>query len=401
MRWIHVKQTKRRLSGFGQGLLIGLICTVCTANWAAPSHGQQTDLLAQFDTAVGQWKQAAKDAILARQQYVVCERHEAEQIAATWTKAVELGREQYDLAVRLAGQIVEQSPEQFTPDVASLLSSAITTSYDSGNYETAAQLSDKILASAAQTPPSILGLRVLTAYALNDFENCKVLLERYKQLGIPLMEQMKLIDQHLDDLIVAWQREQALRAEEAARDDLPRVRLICDVDGDNEVILELFEDSAPRNVANFLSLVQRGFYDNLTFHQVLTHIAAISGSPNGDGAEDPPYLVRGEADSPNARHSFRGAVAMASLRNGNLHGTHFYFALAPSVDNSADATIIGRVISGMDVVNRLNITHVSNDKKKTFDRIDGVPATKILKAEVIRDRGHDYQPEPIGGVPGG
>ena len=396
-----MKQTTRRPSGFGWGLLIGLICAGCAAGWATPSAGQQPDLLAQFDAAIGRWKQAAKDAILARQQYVVCEQHEAEQIAETWTKAVQLGREQYDLAIRLASQIVEQSPEQFTPDVASLLSSAITTSYDSGDYETAAQLSDKILSSAAQSPPSILSLRVLTAYALNDFENCKIFLERYKQLGVPLMEQMKLIDRHLDNLMVAWQREQALRAEESERDDLPRVRLVCDVDGQNEVILELFEDSAPRNVANFLALVKRGFYDNLTFHQVLTHIAAISGSPGGDGAEDPPYLVRGEADSPNARHSFRGAVAMASLRNGNLHGTQFYIALAPSVDNSADATIIGRVISGMDVINRLNITHVSNDKKKTFDRIDGVPASKILKVEVIRDRGHDYQPEPIGGMPGG
>jgi peptidyl-prolyl cis-trans isomerase B (cyclophilin B) len=277
--------------------------------------------------------------------------------------------------------------------MAALFGAAIESSYQSGAYEEAGEWCDKILNSGIVVPPSILAQRVLIAFAVNDFEMCRQQLDQFKQLGLPLTEQLQSIDQHVDALIVAWKREQELRDAEAERDDLPRVRLVCDVEGNNEVVIELFEDSAPRNVANFIELVKRGFYDNLTFHQVVTHVAARSGSPAGDGNDEPEYFVQGEANAPQARHSFRGAVAMESMRDQNLHGTLFYVALSPSIDNSVRATIIGRVISGMDVISKLNLTHVSNDEKKTFERVDGVPPNRILKAEVIRDRGHEYSAE--------
>ncbi len=78
-----------------------------------------------------------------------------------------------------------------------------------------------------------------------------------------------------------WEHEQELRAAEAKADDLPRVLLETTR---GPVVIELFEDQAPNTVANFIQLVESGFYDGSDFYQVVDDFVAQGGDPIGDGS---------------------------------------------------------------------------------------------------------------------
>ncbi|MFI4874179.1 MAG: peptidylprolyl isomerase, partial [Blastopirellula sp. JB062] len=100
-----------------------------------------------------------------------------------------------------------------------------------------------------------------------------------------------------------FKKEQEIRAKEAEADDLPRVRFTTEK---GEFVVELFENEAPETVANFISLVKKGFYDGLTFHRVLENFMAQGGDPKGDGSGGPGYQIYCECFKPNYRRHFRG-----------------------------------------------------------------------------------------------
>jgi cyclophilin family peptidyl-prolyl cis-trans isomerase len=182
-------------------------------------------------------------------------------------------------------------------------------------------------------------------------------------------------------------RELVLRCQESAADDLPLVRLTT---SKGEIVLELFENEAPETVANFISLVKDGFYDGLTFHRVLEGFMAQGGCPNGDGTGGPGYNIRCECYKPEYRRHFTGSLSMAKGRARNTGGSQFFLTFRRTSELDGKHTVFGRVIEGMDVVNSLQ-------------RIDpDAPAVEIQpdtieKAEVLRDRGHEYAPTRVGG----
>ncbi len=116
------------------------------------------------------------------------------------------------------------------------------------------------------------------------------------------------------------------------------------------VKVELFPIDAPRNVANILALVDRKFYDGLVFHRIEDWVAQ-GGDPNGDGTGGPGYNVPNERNR--ALKHVRGAVGMANSGRDTA-GSQFYILKkeAPGLDNG-NYTLIGMVIAGMDVVDKL------------------------------------------------
>lgn len=194
-----------------------------------------------------------------------------------------------------------------------------------------------------------------------------------------------------------WQREQELRAADAAADDLPRV-LLKTTRGD--VVVELFEDQAPNTVANFITLVEQGFYDELTFYQVLDHLFALTGDPVGDGSGDAGYRIPDEHDRADARDVFRGSLVMAKLPNPaggttqtlpNTASSQFMITFLPLAAMSNEYTVFGRVIEGMPAVatmTRLN-PHEKADEGPQY------PPDRILSAEVLRKRDHPYTVEKL------
>jgi peptidyl-prolyl cis-trans isomerase A (cyclophilin A) len=131
---------------------------------------------------------------------------------------------------------------------------------------------------------------------------------------------------------------------------------------------------APRTVANFVGLangtkdwldynkgtvVQKPFYNGLTFHRVVKDFVIQAGSPNGVGNDDPGYTFRNEIVS-TLKHDKPGVLAMANAGTTNSNGSQFYVTMAPQPNLDGDYTVFGHVVEGMNVVSNINSVAVDS-----------------------------------------
>ena len=123
------------------------------------------------------------------------------------------------------------------------------------------------------------------------------------------------------------------------------------------IVLELYPEIAPNTVANFVSLVEDGFYDGLTFHRVIENFMIQGGCPKGDGTGNPGYKIKGEFTANdfenNLKHT-RGVISMARGGYSNdSAGCQFFIMHVdyPSLDGQYAS--FGKVTSGMDVVDAI------------------------------------------------
>jgi cyclophilin family peptidyl-prolyl cis-trans isomerase len=161
-----------------------------------------------------------------------------------------------------------------------------------------------------------------------------------------------------------------------------------------DIVPELFENEAPQSVANFLTLVKAGFYNGVSFHRVLHAFMAQGGDPKGDGTGGPGYSIHDECNQPNYRHHFRGSLSMAHTAVPDSGGSQFFLTFIPTGHLDGKHTVFGRVIEGMDVLGELQKRSPSGDPQHEAAL---PPPDKILKAEVLRDRGHEYTFEKLPG----
>ena len=145
------------------------------------------------------------------------------------------------------------------------------------------------------------------------------------------------------------------------------------------ITAELYPEIAPNTVANFVSLVQKGFYDGLIFHRVIPGFMIQGGDPQGTGMGGPGYSIKGEFArngfrQNNLRHS-RGVLAMARSMMPNSAGSQFFIMHADAPHLDGDYAAFGKVTSGMDVVDA-----IANTPTGFQDR--PVSEQKIKKATV-------------------
>ncbi|MDD7520600.1 MAG: peptidylprolyl isomerase, partial [Lachnoclostridium sp.] len=123
--------------------------------------------------------------------------------------------------------------------------------------------------------------------------------------------------------------------------------------GDN-IKVELYPEIAPNTVNNFISLVNKKFYDGLIFHRVIEGFMIQGGCPEGIGIGGPGYQIKGEfaanGFANDLKHS-AGVISMARAQHPDSAGSQFFIMHkdAPHLDGSYAA--FGKVIEGMDVVN--------------------------------------------------
>jgi cyclophilin family peptidyl-prolyl cis-trans isomerase len=134
--------------------------------------------------------------------------------------------------------------------------------------------------------------------------------------------------------------------------------------------LELFDEDAPKTVANFKKLAGEGFYDGLIFHRVIKDFMIQGGCPQGTGTGGPGYSFEDEI---NDHKIVRGALAMANA-GPNTNGSQFFLVTteaAPWLDGKH--TVFGRVTDGMDVVDSIEGTETdARDKPTTDQRIESI-----------------------------
>jgi cyclophilin family peptidyl-prolyl cis-trans isomerase len=117
------------------------------------------------------------------------------------------------------------------------------------------------------------------------------------------------------------------------------------------IVFELFDDDAPKTVANFKKLASEGFYAGLSFHRIIKDFMAQGGCPQGNGTGGPGYQFEDEF---NDHKVVRGALAMANS-GPNTNGSQFFIVTAdeaPWLDGKH--TVFGQVVEGEDVLERLN-----------------------------------------------
>lgn len=161
------------------------------------------------------------------------------------------------------------------------------------------------------------------------------------------------------------------------------------MEDDKEIIIELFPDIAPNTVANFISLIESGFYDGLTFHRVIPGFMIQGGDPEGTGIGGPGYSIAGEFstnDFENDLAHVRGVISMARSGSPNSAGSQFFIMqdVSPHLDGSYAG--FGQVLEGMSVVDE--ITYLKRDEN------DKPLEDYKMKSVTVDTKGVDY-PEPI------
>ena len=136
------------------------------------------------------------------------------------------------------------------------------------------------------------------------------------------------------------------------------------------IVLELFDDDAPKTVANFRELAERGFYDGIIFHRVITDFMIQGGCPQGTGTGGPGYTF---IDEINDNKIVRGTLAMANA-GPNTNGSQFFIVTtgeAPWLDGKH--TVFGAVTGSMDAVDSIEGTETgAGDRPVEEARIESV-----------------------------
>ena len=155
---------------------------------------------------------------------------------------------------------------------------------------------------------------------------------------------------------------------------------------------ELYPEIAPNTVANFVNLVQSGFYDGLIFHRVIPGFMIQGGDPQGTGMGGPGYSIKGEFArngfrQNNLKHS-RGVLSMARSMMPNSAGSQFFIMHADAPHLDGDYAAFGKVTEGMDVVDAIAKTPTGRQDRP-------VQAQKI-KRMTVDTFGEQYTVEKYG-----
>lgn len=148
-----------------------------------------------------------------------------------------------------------------------------------------------------------------------------------------------------------------------ASEDGPGPNLVIEVAGEaanGTVVIDLLPDVAPKHVAQITELARTGAYDNVVFHRVIDGFMAQTGDVKyGKWGEDLSMAGTGKSDLPNIPAEFsdlsfqRGVVGMARSANPNSANSQFFIMFAPGEFLNGDYTVVGHVISGMEVVDAI------------------------------------------------
>ena len=131
---------------------------------------------------------------------------------------------------------------------------------------------------------------------------------------------------------------------------------IIEVEKFGMIEVELYQDLAPITVDNFVKLVNKGFYNGLTFHRIIRGFMIQGGCPKGNGTGGPGYSIKGEFSANGVNNPIkheRGVISMARAMDPNSAGSQFFIMHqnAPHLDGQYAA--FGKVTKGIEVVDAI------------------------------------------------
>lgn len=343
----------------------------------APAAGGAS---AEFQKLFAEWKQLLGRLRELQLQYKLAKPEDRGPLEEEYNKLLAEGHQQAPRLVEAAAAAYAADP-QGDPGVTEFLISVAYNDLRNDKYEQAYRLS-KLLADHDAPNPQAAQWAGIAAFAMHDFDTAETYLNRAKENKSIDNEGTGMLDE-IPKYREKWAKESAVREKEAEADDLPRVLLKTNK---GDIVIELFENEAPNTVANFISLVNKGFYNGLTFHRVLHGFMAQGGDPKGTGSGGPGYTIDCECFRDDARNHFRGTLSMAHAGR-DTGGSQFFITFRPTPHLDGRHTAFGRVIEGFDVLGQM--------KQRNPDQpgADLIEPDKIIEATVLRKRDHEYQPE--------
>ncbi|AXI09217.1 peptidylprolyl isomerase [Oceanobacillus sp. 143] len=160
------------------------------------------------------------------------------------------------------------------------------------------------------------------------------------------------------------------------------------MENDQQIVLELYPETAPNTVANFISLAEEGYYNGLIFHRVIPQFMIQGGDPEGNGAGGPGYGIKGEFSSNGFENELiheRGVISMARSSAPDSAGSQFFIMVADSPHLDGEYASFGKVTDGMEVAdNIVSVERGAADKPLEDQKI---------KTVEVDTKGYDY-PKP-------
>ncbi|KAL9106987.1 MAG: hypothetical protein Q9227_008023 [Pyrenula ochraceoflavens] len=148
------------------------------------------------------------------------------------------------------------------------------------------------------------------------------------------------------------------------------------------ISVELYTDHAPKTCRNFSTLAQRGYYNNVIFHRVISNFMIQGGDPTGTGRGGSSIYGEKFEDEISASLKHTGAGVLSMANSGpNTNGSQFFITLAPTPWLDGKHTIFGRVKSGMRVVQRMGLVKTGSEDRP------------VEEVKIIRARTGDSQTE--------
>lgn len=346
---------------------------------AAPAPAASTNPAEQFEAVRAQWAKFALELDKARYRVNNCPPEQKNEAVLAYDTLLEQGNELLHLFSDSAVAAFEADPTN--AEAERYLKIMIEHTLTADRYESVVRMAKAVI-EHGKPDAKLYEQAGIAAFELGELDEAEKYFVDAAKLG-ELGDDAKAKRDSIPEWREKLAREAKYREAEAAADNLPRVT-ITTTKGD--IVLELYEDQAPNTVANFIALAERKFYNGLEFFRVQNNFAAVAGCPLNRGTGGPGHEILCETDRDDRRAAMRGTISMANAGRGRC-GSLFFIALASSGVNHSEANnpVFGRVISGMDIVERLR--RVDPDTtSKDFGR------DRILDTRVDRRREHEYAP---------
>lgn len=346
-----------------------------------------TGARAEFDRQLEEWKANLKEMRELRTSFQTAKEEEQKTLTEQFAGLVAKGNEMLP-KLREAALAAYTETGSADPQLERFLLKFVADAVDADDFDNGLVLAKKLL-DAGCTEKYLPGAAAICAFGTNDYVAAEEYFKTAGESGVFAAQEneiAKLGAQLMPQVSTQkglWEKELAIREAEAAKDDLPRVKMTTNK---GVIVLELFENEAPDTVGNFISLVEKKFYDGLSFHRVLPHFMAQGGDPKGDGTGGPGYQIFCECHKPEYRRHFRGSLSMAHAGR-DTGGSQFFLTFRPTPELDGRHTCFGRVIEGMEVLSKIQRRDPEMDM--------GVTPDKIVSAEVVRKREHAYVPKKV------
>lgn len=364
----------KRTCGVALAAILCCVAALCGQE-AAPTA-------ADFEKLYGRWLELDRSLDATATDYRKAPRGDRPAIRDKYVALVQQADKLLPLLRVAATKAFEAAPNE-DRRVTQALVGVMTNDLQRDDYDSVAAVADLLNKQGQSNPEQLPLLSGVAAYCRDDFEAAETHLQAAKRSGTINETALAYLDDvaHAGPLLV---EELRIREAEAKANDLPRVKLETNR---GALILELYENEAPETVGNFISLVEKKFYDGLSFHRVLPGFMAQAGCPEGTGGGGPGYTIYCECLKPQHRKHFRGTLSMAKGEAPHTGGSQFFITFRRTDHLDGAHTVFGRVIEGLELLPAIQRRNPQDPNAPTPD--------KIVRATVLRKRDHAYAPHKV------